>query len=130
MTRSGCDFFRRLSGRGAGRPATIRRLVVVQLAGRFLPEKLLLTKVHGPEGRFSNNRETANLPPHEAVNDKGRWQAGVEAAPDGVSGLGHTHFVLLGDLRNCGLSVPVHSGLLGSRLVLLCAFFGGTFCAF
>lgn len=40
----------------------------------------------------------------------------LEAAPDGVSGLRHTGFIFLGDPRNCGLSVLMHSGLLRSRV--------------
>lgn len=47
------------------RPARVRHLVVVQLAGRFLTEKLLFTEDIDLEGRFSNTLETASLP-HEA----------------------------------------------------------------
>lgn len=44
----------------------------------------------------------------------------VKAAADGMSGRGHTHFMLLGDSRNHGLSILMHSGLFRSRAHFMC----------
>lgn len=52
------------------------------------------------------------------IRENGRLM--VRAAADGMSGVEHTHFMLLGDPRNKGLSILMHYGLLRSRAHFVC----------
>lgn len=85
-----------------GQTGPVRRLVVVQLAERFLPEKWLLPEYMGLEGRVSNNPETASPQPLRPVNAKRKRQAGGGGCSRRHVWLGHTRFMLLGELRAVG----------------------------